>query len=132
MASLGSIELNKDGDWLVAVQCAFTISGADASATLGLPLFTLVSGAHGSFTILPTTVPGDSLLWAWSFIHTVTSSPETLSFTCNVENLQELLLDVSADYKAAYLVTDDGAAPDATSVIVNQGSKLTILRGTNR
>lgn len=129
MAAFGSVVLNKEGNWLVAVQCSLTMTGFFPGSS---PYFTLVSGTHGSFTLLPTVPPADPLLWAWSFIHTVTSSPETLSFTGDAQNLGSLTLDAIATYKAIFMVADDGTAPDADSVTVNPGSKLTILRGTNR
>lgn len=132
MSAFGSIVLNKEGFWIVTVQCQITMSGTLSDVSAGLPYFTLVSGAHGSYTILPTEGPADAVPWAFAFSHEVTSSPETLSFTGEVFNLGAMTASITADYFAAYLLTDDGTAPDADSVTVNPGSKLTILRGTNR
>jgi hypothetical protein len=132
MSAFGSVELNKEGQWIVTVQCSITITGTMTDLTAGLPYFTLVSGTHGSYTILPTEGPADPVLWAFAFHHEATSSPETLSFTGEAVNIGSMSVSVTADYWAVFLATDDGSAPDADSVTVNPGSKLTILRSVNR
>jgi hypothetical protein len=132
LSDFGSVELNKEGQWVVFVQCSITITGTKPTLSGGLPYFTLVSGNHGSYTILPTEEPAAPVLWAFAFHHEVTSSPETLSFTGEAVNTGAMSVSVTADYWAAFLATDDSAAPDATSVTVNPGSKLTVLRGSNR
>lgn len=140
--AVGTVSLTKPGSWLIEAKCTLTLAGtAKSDLTTGLPYLTMTvaPGTHGSYTVLPSTIPLAPILWTWMFVHEVTSttvtpsSPEVLTFTSDSSNLGAMTLTVALNARATFIATlFDSSAPTATQVTVNPGSKLQILRQANR